>query len=58
MGQPQETRHVVMVNEQAIISPSWWIHADIGTSNYTFILGMGGENQDFDDMNHIAKNLK
>ena len=53
MGQPQETRHLLVHNEQAVISPSWSIHAGVGTKNYTFIWGMVGENQVFDDMDHV-----
>jgi 4-deoxy-L-threo-5-hexosulose-uronate ketol-isomerase len=56
MGQGQETRHIVIKNEQAVISPSWSIHSGVGTKNYTFIWGMCGENQEFTDMDTIKTN--
>lgn len=54
MGEPTETRHIVMRNQQAVISPSWSIHAASATRAYTFIWGMVGENQAFDDMDAVA----
>jgi 4-deoxy-L-threo-5-hexosulose-uronate ketol-isomerase len=53
LGEPTQTRHLVVRNEQAVISPSWSIHSGVGTQAYTFIWGMVGENQVFKDMDHV-----
>ena len=54
MGSPQETRHLVVRNEEAVLSPSWSLHSGVGTSACTFIWGMAGENQAFSDMDAVA----
>jgi 4-deoxy-L-threo-5-hexosulose-uronate ketol-isomerase len=59
MGEENETRHIIVRDKQAVISPSFSIHSGVGTSNYSFIWGMGGENQVFDDMDSLnLENIK
>ncbi|MBC7723279.1 MAG: 5-dehydro-4-deoxy-D-glucuronate isomerase [Burkholderiaceae bacterium] len=54
LGRPQETRHVIVANEQAVIAPGWSVHSGVGTASYSFIWAMAGENKAFDDMDGFA----
>ncbi|TLU59468.1 5-dehydro-4-deoxy-D-glucuronate isomerase [Thalassotalea litorea] len=56
MGEPEEIKSVILAPEQPVVSPSWSIHSGVGTSAYTFIWAMGGENQEFTDMDHLTLN--
>ena len=50
MGEPTQTRHIVVANQEAVISPSWSVHSGVGSASYSFVWAMAGENQSFDDM--------
>ncbi|SJL84290.1 5-dehydro-4-deoxy-D-glucuronate isomerase [Vibrio palustris] len=56
MGEPQETRHIIVHDKQLVLSPSWSIHSGCGTQNYSFVWGMVGENQTFEDMDFVDMN--
>jgi 4-deoxy-L-threo-5-hexosulose-uronate ketol-isomerase len=54
MGEPAETRHIVVGNQEAVISPSWSVHSGVGSASYSFVWAMAGESQSFDDMDGFA----